>query len=153
MDDGQEKLDAEKRRQIEAEIKGAINDSFRPLAMATTVFPFTLIPDTVSIDREKLTVAHRVFVRVAEVLSIRISDILNITADVGPFFGSLKIASHVSSQPLTVSYLWRNDALRFKRIAQGYLIALQKKIDLSPFSNPELAEMLDRLGQAQSVDT
>ena len=119
-----------------------------PLVTATTVFPFTLFPDTIVIDRTKFTVTHRTFFRAAEVMSIRIEDILNITADVGPLFGSIKIATRFfdTQKPYAVRYFWRNDALRIKRIMQGYIIATQKQIDCSKLSAKQLATMLDELG-------
>jgi hypothetical protein len=135
---------------VQRELSDAIRVSHEPLISATTVFPFTLFPDTVVVDREKLTVAHRIFFQVAEVLSIRIEDILNVTADVGPFFGSIKISTRFfdKSKPYNVNFLWREDALKIKRIMQGYIIATQKKIDCSALNSPELAQMLDELGQA-----
>ncbi len=131
------------------ELAQTINSSHEILVTATTVFPFTLFPDTVTLDRAKLTIAHREFFWTSEVMSIRIEDILNVTADVGPFFGSLKIFTRFFStdKPYTVSFLHRRDALKIKRILQGYVIALQKNIDCSTLPTPELANMLDDLGR------
>jgi hypothetical protein len=135
-------------------LKKAVSSSHEVLLSATTVFPFTLIPDTITLDREKLTVSNRMFFRIAEVSSIRIEDILNVVADVGPFFGSLKITTRFfdESEPHTVNYLWRSDALRFKRVLQGYVISRQKGIDSTAFKPKELVEMLDKLGQAAPDD-
>jgi hypothetical protein len=132
------------------ELKKAVGKSREVLLEATTVFPFTLFPDTITLDREKLTVSHRFFFRIAEVTSIRIEDILNITADVGPFFGSVKITTRFfdEREPHRVNYMWRSDALRFKRVVQGYIVSKQKGIDSSSFSPRELTDMLDKLGQA-----
>lgn len=126
-----------------------ISSSHEILISATTVFPFTLFPDTVVLDRSKLTIAHREFFWTGEVMSIRIEDILNVTVDTGPFFGSLKIFTRFFSvdKPYTVSFLYRRDALKIKRILQGYVIALQKNIDCSTLPTPELANMLDDLGK------
>lgn len=147
------------RRQIEKhkvplddsaiELTQTISRSHEILAQATTVFPFTLFPDTVTLDRAKLTISHREFFAVAEVMSIRIEDILNVTADVGPFFGSLKVFTRFFNvdKPYTISFLRRSDALRIKRILQGYIIALQKNIDCSSLPTKELATMLDDLGR------
>lgn len=142
------------KRHAEQELTQAIAKSNHPLAIATTVFPFTLFPDTVLVDREKLTVAHRIFFRVAEVMSIRIEDILNVTADVGPFFGAIKISTRFfdPEKPYSVDFLWRGDALRIKRIMQGYIIAIQKNIDCSALSNKELSVLLDELGRATPND-
>ncbi|HTE21906.1 MAG TPA: hypothetical protein VK674_02590 [Candidatus Limnocylindria bacterium] len=134
---------------IVPELAETITKSREVLVSATTVFPFTLFPDAVTLDRAKLTIAHREFFAVGEVVSIRIEDILNVMADVGPFLGSLKIFTRFFStdKPYQVSFLRRQDALRIKRILQGYIIAIQKKIDCSALPTPELARMLDDLGQ------
>lgn len=133
----------EARKELEQAIKG----SHEILEAATTVWPFTPFPDTVAIDRAKVTITHRTFFKVAEIVSIRIEDILNVTANVGPMFGSLHIVSRVLSpdKPYEIKFLWRDDALRLKRIMQGYVIAIQKKIDVTPLATKELADMLNEL--------
>lgn len=133
------------------ELKKAVGSAHEILLSATTVFPFTLFPDIITLDREKLTISHRLFFRVAEVTSVRIEDILSVTADVGPFFGSIKISTRFfeeGKEPYAVNYLWRHDALRLKRVVQGYIISRQKGIDCSSFPTQQLTDMLDKLGQA-----
>ena len=131
------------------QLRELIGNSQETLMKATTVFPFTLFPDTVIIDREKISIANRFFFRVAEVVSMRIEDVLNITADVGPIFGSISILTRFfdPDKPYTVNYLRRGDALRLKRILQGYVIAIQKGIDTGALSAKELAMLLDEFGQ------
>jgi len=129
------------------ELKEAIKGSNDVLATATTVFPF--FPDTVTLDRAKFTITKRSFIRTAEILSMRIEDILNVTASIGPIFGSIKITSRVMSPnpPYAVGVFWRKDALHIKRITQGYVIALQREIDCNALPTSELAKMLDDLGE------
>jgi hypothetical protein len=132
------------------ELKRAVGRADEVLAQATGVFPFNLFPDTITIDREKITIAHRIFFSVAEVISVRIEDILNVTADVGPFFGSLKITTRYfdhKQQPYKITFLRRADAMRLKRIAHGYLIARKKNIDCSKLTAKQLREALDELGK------
>ena len=130
------------------ELAHAIAGSQEVLCTATTFFPFAFFPDTVTLDRAKLTLTHRTFFGVAEVMSIRAEDILNVTANIGPILGSVKIVSRVFNieKPYTIDRFKRNDALRIKRITQGYVIALQRKIDCSALPCLELAAMLEQLG-------
>jgi hypothetical protein len=125
-----------------------IGDAQDVLTSVTAVFPFALFPDTAIVDREKITISHRTFFRTAEVISIRIHDILNVTADIGPMFGSVKIHTRFfdPDKPYAISFLKRRDALRLKRILQGYVIAIQKGIDCSSFDVKQLATLLDELG-------
>lgn len=138
------------KRQAKQQLGAIVGGAHEVLIQANTVFPFTLFPDTITVDRQKVTVTHRVFFGIAEVVSLRIEDILSINADVGPFFGSIKITTRFfdnKEPPYVVNFLWRSDALRLKRIVQGYVIATQQHIDCSAFGTEELAAMLDKLGQ------
>ncbi|HVA10722.1 MAG TPA: hypothetical protein VNG32_00970 [Candidatus Dormibacteraeota bacterium] len=138
----------EKREITREELSEVVGHAHEPIFRATTVFPFTLFPDTVTIDRTKLTVTHRVFFRVAEIVGIRIEDILNVTANIGPFFGSILIHTRFfdPAKPHAVNYLKREDALRIDRIMHGYSIALEKGINCAAVPPKELAKMLDELG-------
>lgn len=138
-------------------LRRAVGTADEVLATATTVFPFTLFPDKITIDREKITIAHRYFFRVAELISLRIEDVLHVAADVGPFFGSLRITSrffdtNAKTKPYSINYLWRQDAQRLKRVLQGYLIARKNNIDCSKLSTRQLREALDKLGQAPDAE-
>lgn len=134
--------------EVKRELAHAVKGAHEVLCTATTFFPFVLFPDTVTLDRAKLTVTRRTFFAVAEVMSIRIEDILNVTASIGPILGSVKIVSRVfnTEKPYTIDRFKRQDALRLKRITQGYVIALQRKIDCSSLPAIELAATLEQLG-------
>lgn len=118
------------------------------LATATAVFPFDFFPDSVTLDRTKVTITKRSFFWSAEVISIRIEDILNISSGVGPFFGSITIASRVMSSEdhFTIDYFWRKDAIRLKHIIQGYVIAHHNNIKVSHLSKKEMIATLSELG-------
>jgi len=137
------------KSEAKKEVNKIIGLAHEPIFETKTVFPFTLFPDTVTIDRTKLTVTHRVFFRVAEVVGIRIEDILNVTPNIGPFFGSILIHTRFfdPQKPYAVNYLRRNDALKIERIMHGYSVALENRIDCASLPTNELAEMLDKLGR------
>ena len=118
------------------------------LLTSKSVFPFDLIPDTITVDREKVTVVHRSFIKTSTVTSVRIKDILSIQANTGPFFGSVHLASrYFINDPQKVNFLPRNDAIQIQRLVQGYIIATQKEIDCSNIDKDELIVLLDDLGQ------
>jgi hypothetical protein len=135
------------------ELAEAVGNSEEVLVRAQTVFPLTLFPSTVSVDRTKIAITERNFLKSGEAISIRIEDVLNVTAAVGPFFGSISIASRFfNPEPYKVEHLKRSDALRIKRILQGYLLARQQEIDCSALSATELAKTLDELGQVPNEE-
>ncbi|HSX33746.1 MAG TPA: hypothetical protein VLF91_05425 [Candidatus Saccharimonadales bacterium] len=143
-----ESRESQTHRAVE-QLRQAVDTAQEVLVRADTVFPFTLFPDTVVVDREKITVSHRFFFRVAEVMSIGIDDILNVAADVGPLFGALKVTTRFYNEkkPYSVNYLWRSDALAIKQLLQGYIIARKKNVDLEPLPTSDLRTVLTQLGQ------
>lgn len=126
----------------------AIEQSHEVLASANTVFPLTLFPDTVTVDRTKVTITRRNFFWSADVLSIRIEDVLNVAATCGPLFGTLTLASRVMSTTdhFAMQHLWRNDAMHLKHIIQGYVIAQHNDIDVAHLDKDELINTLIELG-------
>jgi hypothetical protein len=129
-----------------------IKQSHEILAEANTVFPVTLFPDTVYVDRTKVTIVKRDFFWSSETISFRIEDVLNVSATLGPLFGSLTIASRVMStiDHFQIRHLWRKDAIHLKHIIQGYVIAQHNKIDVAHLSKEDLIKTLKELGNDKS---
>ncbi len=136
-------LDKNARKLFDAAIK-----SHEVLFEADTVFPFMLFPDTVTLDREKITIAQRFFWRVAKVVSSRINDIQGVELDVGPFFGSVKISSRFfDDDHKVVTYLKRSDAIKLAKIVRGAVIASQEEIDTRKVPKKDLVMLLEDLGK------
>ena len=129
-------------------LKHMLQQSHDVLAQATTVFPLTLFPHNVIVDRNKITIIKRDFFWSADMVCVRIEDVLNVTSSVGPFFGSITISSRVmnSVDHFEINHLWRRDAMIVKYIIQGYMIVRQSNIDISHLSHDELVEALQELG-------
>ena len=121
------------------------------LITASTVFPFVLFPDTITIDRQKLTIVHRAFFRTASTISVQIDDVQIVKVDVGPFFGSVHLASKYFADSLqTINFLRRSDAISIQRLLQGYMIAQHRKIDCSNIDNEQLIILLNDLGEGSA---
>lgn len=114
----------------------------------TVILPTNLFPDTVVLDRTRVTITRKTFFWSANVISIRIEDILNVSTSVGPLFGSITISSRVmnSTDHYEINYFWRNDAIRLKEIIQGYMIAVHNDVDTSHMPKEKLVEKLSELG-------
>lgn len=143
------KASASERAQALNELTKVVDSAQEELARARTVFPFDLFPDTVTVDRTQVVIIQRSFFFVGGTTSIRLEDILNVTANVGPFFGSIKISTRYfdPDKPYEVRRLWREDALRVQAIVQGLIIATQKEIDTTVFNRRELVKGLTKVGQ------
>ena len=127
-----------------------VQKSHEILAGATSVIvPMNLFPDSVVVDRTKITITKRSFFWSSIVISVRIEDVLNVTCSTGPLFGSLAISSRVmnSTDHYEVGYLWRNDAIYLKEIIQGYVIAHHNHIETSHLGREELVQTLIEIGR------
>lgn len=140
-----------KREETQSDVdnlKRIVQQSHEVLAEVQTVFPVTLFPDRVCLDRSVITITKRTFFWSSSTISIRIEDILNVATTLGPMFGSITIASRVMStiDHYTVNFLWRKDAIELKRMIQGYVIAKHSMIETQHLSTEELVEHLRELG-------
>jgi nucleotidyltransferase/DNA polymerase involved in DNA repair len=135
------------------ELEEAIRGSNEVLMSSNTVL--SLFPDSVVVDRAKVSIVKRNFFRMANVMSMRIEDVLNATCTVGPVLGTVSVTSRVinEDQTSTIGRFWRADAVRLKRIIQGYVIALQRNIDCSALETEELSQMLEKLGADEHTNT
>jgi hypothetical protein len=131
-------------------LKKIIQRSRETLAVAhTVILPVNLFPDTVTVDRTRITIVKRTFFWSADVVSIGIDDILNVSTSVGPFFGSLTISSRVmnSTDHYEIDYFWRKDAIYLKHVIQGYTIARRNNIATDELTRDQLIETLIELGR------
>lgn len=137
------------RKASNAKLKEVVARSHEVLAAGRTVIlPMNLFTDSIVVDRTKITITKRTFFWSAEVISIRIEDVLNVSTSVGPLFGSLTVSSRVmnSTDHFSINYFWRGDAISLKHIIQGYVIALHNNLDIDHLTRKELIDTLNDLG-------
>ncbi len=130
-------------------LRKIVRKSHQLLASAQTVIlPINLFPDSVAVDRTKVTITKRTFFWSSSVISIRIEDVLNVACSTGPIFGSLTVSSRVmnSTDHYEIDYFWRKDALYLKQLIQGYVIAQHNQIETSHLNRRELVKTLLELG-------
>jgi hypothetical protein len=152
---------AEERPKHPDELMDLTNQSHEVLYKANSVFPFTLFPDTIILDRVQLSIIHRYFFRMAKITSIRVEDVLMADVQVGPFFGSLNIATRYfinqtdddgeKTKAPSIDFLWKHDVMAIHKLLQGFIIACQRGIDLSCVSKDKLIETLHELGQNEDT--
>ena len=119
------------------------------LIAARTVFPFVLFPDSICIDRQKLTIVHRSFFRT---INVQIDDVQIAKVDVGPFFGSVHLASKYFVDNIqSINFLKRSDAIKIQSLLQGYMIAHHRQIDCTSIDNGQLVVLLNELGQSSTT--
>lgn len=131
------------------DIKATVRKSHEILAsVRTVILPMNLFPDSITVDRTKITITKRTFFWSEQVISLRVEDILNVSCSVGPLFGSVTVSTRVmnSTDHFEVNYLWRSDALYVKQLIQGYYIAQHNQIETQHLARDELIETLLELG-------
>lgn len=148
-------LSASEARTLDARegLRKIVRKSHQLLAAAQTVIlPINLFPDSVTVDRTKVTITKRTFFWSSSVISIRIEDVLNVACSTGPIFGSLTISSRVmnSTDHYEIDYFWRKDAIYLKQLIQGYVIAQHNQIDTSHLNRKDLVKTLLELGNDAS---
>lgn len=132
-------------------LQNIVDKSHHTLMSATTVFPFVLFPDTIHIDRQKLTIVHRSSFRSAKTISVSLNDIQNVESDVGPLFGSLILTSkYFQNNIQSISFLRRKDAIKAQQLLQGYMVAKHGDINFSTIPTSELVTLLNELGKGSS---
>lgn len=134
-------------------LEGLAVQSNEVLYKASSAFPYILFPDTITLDRVKVTIISKTFFFSARVISSPIEDILSAEAIVGPLFGTLKISSrYFTTNTRVVKYLNRDDAIRLQRLLQGYIIAREREIDCNKIGKPKLIALLNNLGEESTKE-
>jgi len=125
----------------------AVWDSNEVLVTADTISK--LHKSTLTLNRAKLFAEKRSALGAIDDMSVRIEDVLNISATLGPISGAIKIATKFNTPgtPYSIGPFRRKDTLKLKRIIQGYVIALARKIDLNLVPTSELITQLYELGE------
>jgi hypothetical protein len=132
------------RQQLAAIAEGAQE----VLATAKAIFPFDLFPDSIVVDRTKVTFHKREFFGAADTINIQIEDILNAEVAAGPFLATLKVYTRIpNKKAIKINNLSRKQAFLIQSIIEGYNIARARKIDCSTISKVDLVRLLTQLGQ------
>jgi hypothetical protein len=121
-----------------------------PLLTVSTVFPFTLFPDSIEIYVERIVLNYRTFYLTKEVFPIIIKDLISVSANTNLIFGSVKFDitfSHYDPDP--IHFLWRKDALKVSRYVTGLLAAHKLNLDLDRLSRSEILKYVDDLGRTK----
>lgn len=137
------------RKQTRKELDEAIKGGDEVICQITT--PLNINPITIRLDRAKLTASQgKIAGPTSELVSLPITDVSHVSHESGAMFGFVKIDKEVLNQeePFRFGPFWREDAAKMAAIAEGYIIALERNIDLAPLPVKELAEKLRELGGA-----
>lgn len=125
----------------------AVWDSDEILVSASTISK--LHKDTLTLSRAKLYAIKRSALGAVDDMSVRIEDVENINGTLGPISGNVSIFTKFTgpNTPYVIGPFKRKDTLKLKRIIQGYIIAIQRKINVNEIPTDELISKLYELGE------
>ena len=130
-----------------------LNASEKILFKTSSVFPFDLFPDEITIDECKINIVFHEFFLSEDIHSITIDMIKDVKVEHGPFFASLKIVPDgYPGQPLEVRYLKRGDAVKARRIVQGLIVAKKQGLDLTKLDVYDFINKIESLGATHLVE-
>lgn len=151
--DAQEALARQNNSKAPETLEELANMPSTVLYEATTVFPFTLFPDTITVDTEQIKILHKEFFMAKNINSINHEDVLNVTVSSGPFFATLNIATRFfAAEQLTIAHLWKKDAYELRYIIHGLMAARHRGVEINSDDKDKVKEMLKELGNVGQPD-
>ena len=130
-----------------------LNASEKILFKTSSVFPFDLFPDEITIDECKINIVFHEFFLSEDIHSITIDMIKDVKVEHGPFFASLKIVPDgYPGQPLEVRYLKKEDAIKARRIVQGLIVARKQGLDPAKLDFYDFINKIESLGATHLVE-
>jgi hypothetical protein len=116
-----------------------------------TVFPITLFPTTLTIEKTKVNIIETLFFSSTQVQSILIEEIATVERSTSLFLGSITIHNKVPNrEPYVVKNLSKEDATRAQRVIQGLMVSLTQKINIATIPTHELLPQLEKIGMSHA---
>ncbi|EKD85756.1 MAG: hypothetical protein ACD_37C00633G0004 [uncultured bacterium] len=126
------------------------NASDSILFQATTVFPFTFFPDSIIIDKTKVTIIERLFFFHQNTTSYAIEDILNVEVGSGLLFSILTcLTRYDNKKAFSLRYLKNGDAIFAKKLLQGLIIAKREGVHIEELSKEEIMTHGEVIGKGE----
>lgn len=143
------KVDQKTQQELE-KLEQLAKVNTKSLFSCTTVFPFTLFPTKLAVDRDKITIGEQFFFWSKLMETLLIKDIMTVSVSESVLFASIEFAPNkfADSQTIsTVNYLPKEDAQKFRIIVQGLMVAYKEKVDVSKIPDEELLPRLIDIGK------
>lgn len=129
------------------------------LFRATSVFPFQLFPDTITIDTTKVTIIQKTMFATEAILSCTLKDLSDVEVQTAFTLATIYIRYMPQSnspgmnepKELKITAIKRQDAMKAKKILRGVLVAKAEKINIATLSPEELKKVLERFGNSEAL--
>ncbi len=151
-DKGLDQYAADQKVKIESDkhiVEELVKQSNRRLISISSTFPFTLFPNTIDVEENRITFNFRQFLAYQS-HSIDIKDITNVFIEAGIFFASLQVVSRTFTEnEVKIDYLKKDQAVQVRKIIEGLRTLKTNDIDTSSY---EIGELLNKLLELNMSD-
>lgn len=115
----------------------------RSLIAISSVFPWTIFPNTIEVQERQVCVTYRQFMS-QQMHSVDIQDISNVFIHTDLFFATLEIVSRTFIEnDIKIGFLQAHEAIRVRRIIEGLRALYAHNIDTSAYSINDLITKLE----------
>ncbi len=140
----QTKNEATKKEEDKQAVSDLIRKSNRCIISISSLFPWTLFPNTIDVEESRVTFIFRQFLA-SQSHTVNIKDISNVFIETSPFFASLQIVSRTFIQnDITIGHLNARKAERVKMVIEGLRTFAEKNIDTSNYEVNELVAEIEK---------
>ncbi len=123
----------------------------KALFTCSTVFPFSIFPTTLIVDRNKVTVREYFFFGSRQLQTFLIQDVMNILVAESLLFASIQLVhSRFPDEKIDIHNLTKADARKFRLIVQGLMVADKQGLNLTTIPYDELVPKIEQVGKTAS---
>jgi hypothetical protein len=141
---------ATKKAEDKQTVSDLIKKSNRRIISISSLFPWTLFPNTIEVEESRVTFIFRQLLA-AQSHSVDIKDISNVFIQSSPFFATLQIVSRTFVQnDITIGHLDAKKAQRVKMVIEGLRTFVENNIDTS---NYEVNELIAKIEEFHTNNT
>lgn len=149
--DEQTRNEATKKAEDVQTVSDLIKKSNRCIISVSSLFPWTLFPNTIEVEESRVTFIFRQFLA-SQSHSVDIRDISNVFIESSPFFATLQIVSRTYVQnDITISHLDVKKAHRVHMIIEGLRTFIEHNIDTSNYEINELIAKIEEFHKNKTI--
>lgn len=139
----------------DADLARLVKKSGNTLLAVSSVFPFDIFPDVITIDENKVNVIHRNSWFSENVHSALIEDISEVTVEKNFFLATLKISDSNNVRfpmELVIRKLRVKDALLARKLIEGLILVHRQRIDLSKIDINTVINEIGKIGVMRGIE-
>lgn len=135
--------EATKKEEDKQTINDLVKKSNRCIISISSLFPWTLFPNTIQVEESRVTFIFRQLFA-SQSHSVNIKDISNVFIQSSPFFSTLQIVSRTFVQnDITIGHLDVKKAARVQMVIEGLRTFAENNIDTSNYEINELIAKIE----------